>query len=87
MALGKMTVLVIAAFSALLISQTATAHHLRSDGNGGFFTEQGHIRSDGRGGFFTPDEHVRSDGRGGFFTEDGHIRSDGNGGYFTPYKI
>ena len=67
MSQGKLSVLVLAALSALLISQTATAHHLRSDGNGGFFTEQGHIRSDGRGGFFTPDEHVRSDGRGGYF--------------------
>ena len=67
MSQGKLSVLVLAAFSALLISQTATAHHLRSDGNGGYFTPNGHIRSDGNGGYFTHDGHVRSDGRGGYF--------------------
>ena len=60
-----------------VLSFCAHADHIRSDGNGGFYTTDEHVRSDGMGGFYTSDGHVRSDGNGGFYTSDGHIRSDG----------
>ena len=41
-----------------------------------------HIRSDGMGGFYTDNDHIRSDGMGGYYTNEGHIRSDGMGGYY-----
>ena len=79
-----LTRLTFALLLASSLSLCAHADHIKSDGNGGFFTSDDHIRSDGNGGYFTSDGHIRSDGNGGFFTPDGHIRSDGNGGFFTP---
>ena len=43
------------------------AEHIRPDGMGGYFTDNGHIRSDGMGGYFTDNGHIRSDGMGGFY--------------------
>ena len=44
--------------------------HVRSDGNGGYYTDEGHYRSDGRGGLYKPDGgHQRSDGRGGYYDD------------------
>ena len=61
--------------------------HYRSDGRGGYYTNDGkHIRSDGRGGYYHPDgSHSRSDGRGGYYDQSGnHMKSDGRGGHYVP---
>jgi len=51
----------------LLFSLTAEGR-MRSDGSGGYWTDDGHVRSDGSGGFWLPDGgHQRSDGSGGFW--------------------
>lgn len=70
--------------SLVLFSTAAQAAHIRSDGNGGYYTPDGHVRSDGNGGFYTREGHIRSDGNGGYYTPNGHLRSDGNGGLYTP---
>ena len=77
----KIKIIAILCFLALIIP--AHAEHIRNDGMGGFYTDNGHVRSDGFGGYYTNDDHVRSDGLGGYYTKNGHIRSDGMGGFYT----
>ena len=56
----KIKIIAILCFLALIIP--AHAEHIRNDGMGGFYTDNGHVRSDGFGGYYTNDDHVRSDG-------------------------
>lgn len=50
------------------LSFSVFAEHIRSDGFGGFYTDEGHVRDDGFGGYYMPDgSHVRSDGFGGYY--------------------
>lgn len=55
-----------------IVSLSATpvfaGDHYRSDGNGGYYSNEGHYRNDGNGGYYTPGgDHQRSDGNGGFY--------------------
>ena len=57
-------------FTLSFLSLSANADHLRDDGMGGFYTDEGHIRSDGMGGYYLPNgDHQRSDGMGGYYTD------------------
>ncbi len=53
----------------LIFSVCASAgDHIRSDGFGGYYTNEGHYRNDGFGGLYTPGGgHQRSDGFGGWY--------------------
>jgi tetratricopeptide (TPR) repeat protein len=45
--------------------------HIRADGMGGYYADEGHYRSDGMGGWYTPGgNHQRSDGMGGWYKEE-----------------
>ena len=59
----------VACLVVLLLPVGAIAgDHIRSDGMGGYYTDQGHYRSDGMGGFYTPNGgHQRPDGMGGWY--------------------
>lgn len=52
----KIKFIAILCFLALTIP--AHAEHIRNDGMGGFYTDNGHVRSDGFGGYYTNDDHV-----------------------------
>lgn len=36
------------------LSFSVFAEHIRSDGFGGFYTDEGHVRDDGFGGYYLP---------------------------------
>ena len=66
-----MKLLILSIALSLPLAQ-ACAEHIRSDGMGGFYTDQGHVRSDGMGGYYHPNgDHQRSDGFGGYYHNNG----------------
>ena len=79
----KKTLIILPAF-ALFAAPAIAGDHYRSDGNGGYYSNEEYYRSDSNGGFYTPGGgHQRSDGNGGLYTPGGgHQRSDGNGGWY-----
>ena len=65
----KKFLLALMAMLILFLAPTVLAGgHIRSDGMGGYYTDEGHYRSDGMGGYYTPGGgHQRSDGMGGWY--------------------
>ena len=66
-------ILIFIALACLSATAVFAGDHYRSDGSGGYYSNEGHYRSDGSGGYYTPD--------------GGHQRSDGKHNRINFYKI